>query len=140
VLRIAYRHGGRFRRKAKPERGAASYVALKLHGSEPMRDRHILFVEDSDNDIELTLAASPGMSPTKWTSRATVLRRPTIYRRGAFAGRASAAPVLVMLDLKMPKLDRLELLRTIRRPPRSKQIPVVVLSSSRESVTSPRLE
>ncbi len=98
-----------------------------------MSDGRILLVEDSENDIELTLAAL-----TKHVANEVEVARDGaealdyLYRRGAFVGRASGVLVLVMLDLKMPKVDGLEVLRTIKADPALKQVPVVVLTSSRE--------
>ncbi len=98
-----------------------------------MADRHILLVEDSENDVELTIAAL-----AKYVANQVDVARDGaealdyLFRRGAFAGRTTGAPVLVMLDLKMPKVDGLEVLRTIKADPILKQLPVVVLTSSRE--------
>ena len=55
-----------------------------------------------------------------------------LYRRGQFAGRPAGKPALVLLDLKMPKVDGLEVLRQIKGDPALKTIPVVVMTSSRE--------
>lgn len=55
-----------------------------------------------------------------------------LYRRGAYEARDSGDPALVLLDLKMPKVDGLEVLRQIKADLRLKQIPVVIFSSSRE--------
>lgn len=57
-----------------------------------------------------------------------------IFRRGPYQDRTNGNPVLVLLDLKMPKLDGLEVLRTIRQTPDTASIPVVMLTSSREEV------
>jgi two-component system, response regulator len=98
-----------------------------------MADRPILLVEDSALDAELTIA-----SLAKYVANPVDVARDGaealdyLFRRGAFAGRSTGAPVLVMLDLKMPKVDGLEVLRTIKADPTLKQLPVVVLTSSRE--------
>jgi CheY-like chemotaxis protein len=55
-----------------------------------------------------------------------------VYRRGKYASRADTNPAVVLLDLKMPKVDGLEVLRTMKGDERLKAIPVVVLTSSRE--------
>jgi CheY-like chemotaxis protein len=55
-----------------------------------------------------------------------------LYRRGGFAGRDNGNPAVVLLDLKMPKVDGLEVLRQIKADPSLRMIPVVVLTSSRE--------
>jgi CheY-like chemotaxis protein len=98
-----------------------------------MADRHILLVEDSENDVELTIAAL-----AKYVANQVDVARDGaealdyLFRRGVFAGRTTGPPALVMLDLKMPKIDGLEVLRTIKADPTLKQLPVVVLTSSRE--------
>ncbi|HEX9570701.1 MAG TPA: response regulator [Burkholderiales bacterium] len=98
-----------------------------------MSDGRILLVEDSENDIELTLAAlAKHVANEVDVARDGAEALDYLYRRGVFVGRASGVPVLVMLDLKMPKVDGLEVLRTIKADPALKRIPVVVLTSSRE--------
>ena len=98
-----------------------------------MVDRPILLVEDSENDIELTIESLAKHVANKVdVARDGAEALDYLFRRGAFAGRATATPVLVMLDLKMPKVDGLEVLRTIKADPTLKRLPVVVLTSSRE--------
>jgi CheY-like chemotaxis protein len=98
-----------------------------------MTNRHILLVEDNENDIELTLAAlGKHVANDVVVARDGAEALDYLLRRGAFAGRGTNAPVLVMLDLKMPKVDGLEVLRTIKADPALRRIPVVVLTSSRE--------
>jgi CheY-like chemotaxis protein len=55
-----------------------------------------------------------------------------LYRRGKYAGAEHPLPVLILLDLKMPKVDGLEVLRAVKSDPVLKAIPVVILTSSRE--------
>jgi two-component system, response regulator len=55
-----------------------------------------------------------------------------LYRRGPFAGRENGQPAVVLLDLKMPKVDGTEVLRQIKGDPQLKVIPVIVMTSSRE--------
>ena len=94
----------------------------------------ILLVEDNPNDAELTLEAlaehhlANGVELVK--DGAVALDY--LYRRGAFAGRDEVNPAVVLLDLKLPKVDGLEVLRVIKSDPKLKSIPVVVLTSSRE--------
>ena len=94
----------------------------------------ILLVEDSDRDAELTLDAL-----TEYHLVNEVLRLRDgaealdyLYRRGRFAGRGGGNPAVVLLDLKMPKVDGIEVLRQIKGDPELKLIPVVVMTSSRE--------
>jgi CheY-like chemotaxis protein len=96
--------------------------------------KRILLAEDSRNDVELTLAA---LGEYKLANHIDVVRDGAealdyLYARGAHAGRASGNPALVLLDLKMPKVDGLEVLRQVKGDPQLRTIPVVMLTSSRE--------
>jgi CheY-like chemotaxis protein len=95
--------------------------------------RPILLAEDNANDVELTLAALRGhvVNPI------VVVRDGTealdfLFRRGAHAGRVDEPPAVILLDLKMPKIDGLEVLRTVKGDSALRTIPVVVLTSSKE--------
>ncbi len=96
--------------------------------------KRILLVEDSEHDIELTLAAleAHNVANEVDTARDGAEALDYLYRRGAFANRAKELPVVVLLDLKMPRVDGLEVLRQIKADPELKRIPVVMLTSSRE--------
>lgn len=94
----------------------------------------ILLVEDSANDIELTLAA---LEENHLANEVVVARDGAealdyLYHRGIFKLRARGNPAVVLLDLKLPKIDGLEVLRTIKEDPDMKCVPVVMLTSSRE--------
>jgi len=96
--------------------------------------RPILLVEDNLRDIELTLAA---LKRNHVANEITVARHggealDFLYRRGEFKSRAACNPVVVFLDLKMPKVDGLEVLRQMKGDGDLKIIPVVMLTSSRE--------
>jgi CheY-like chemotaxis protein len=96
--------------------------------------RRILLAEDSANDIELTLAA---LNEHHLANQVDVARDGEqaldyLYRRGAHAERSAGNPAVVLLDLKMPKVDGLEVLRQVKSDPILKSIPVVMLTSSRE--------
>lgn len=96
--------------------------------------KSILLVEDSLRDAELTLAA---LAEQRLVNDVVHLQDGEealdyLYRRGPFAARTTADPVVVFLDLKMPKVDGLEVLRAIKSDERLRSIPVVMLTSSRE--------
>ena len=94
----------------------------------------ILLVEDSPKDIELTLAA---LEQCQLANGVVIARDGAealdyMFARGAYVSRNTADPVVVLLDLKLPKIDGLEVLRCIRTNERTKFLPVVILTSSRE--------
>lgn len=94
----------------------------------------ILLVEDNPNDLELTLTA---LSRTGLANEVVVARdgaeaRDYLFRQGEFSGRSPGHPTVVLLDLKLPKIDGLELLQLIRDNPDTANLPVVILTSSRE--------
>ncbi|HZT21603.1 MAG TPA: response regulator [Verrucomicrobiae bacterium] len=96
--------------------------------------KRILLAEDNERDIELTLAA---LEEYNLANEVVVVRDGAealdyLYARGSFAGRANGLPVVVLLDLKMPKMDGLEVLRHLRADETLKHLPVVMITSSRE--------
>ena len=96
--------------------------------------KHILLAEDNANDVELTLAA---LRENHVINEVVVVRDGAealdyLYRRNRFADRVGGNPALVLLDLKMPKVDGIEVLRQVKSTPALRTIPVVVLTSSRE--------
>ena len=99
------------------------------------RNGHILLVEDNPSDAELTMRA---LKKAHVTNDVHVVRDGAealefLFGEGAYAARAgSALPRVVLLDLKLPKVDGLEVLRRVKADERTKLIPVVVLTSSRE--------
>ncbi len=95
----------------------------------------ILLAENDPRDVELTLAA---LEEHNLANKVLVVRDGEqaldyLYRRGEFKTRAAGNPVVVLLDLKMPKVDGLEVLKTIKADEQLKTIPIVVLTSSRET-------
>ena len=94
----------------------------------------ILLVDDSPRDTELVLDA---LAQNNLANEVVALRDGVevldyLYRRGPFADRTAGHPAVVLLDLKMPRVDGIEVLRQIKSDPQLKMIPVVVLTSSRE--------
>ena len=95
--------------------------------------KRILLAEDSANDVELTLAAlGPNLANEIVVVSDGAEALDYLHGRGAYADRLPGNPALLLLDLKMPKVDGLEVLRTLKGDPRLKTIPVVMLTSSRE--------
>ncbi len=96
--------------------------------------KRILLVDDSPRDTELMLEAlkTYHLANEILTLRDGAEALDYLYRRGAFTGRTNDQPAVILLDLKMPKVDGLEVLRQVKSDPRLKVIPVVVMTSSRE--------
>jgi CheY-like chemotaxis protein len=94
----------------------------------------ILLVEDNLNDIELVLSALKRNNLTNEiiTARHGGEALDFLHRRGTYANYNGDDPLLILLDLKMPKVDGLEALRQIKADDRLKLIPVVMLTSSAE--------
>ncbi len=95
----------------------------------------ILLVEDNPNDVELTLRAFKKNNLTNpiHVARDGEEALDFIFGRGAHTGRSlKNGPKLILLDLKLPRVDGLEVLRQVKGDPKTKIIPVVVLTSSRE--------
>ena len=94
----------------------------------------ILLVEDSPRDAELILDALEGHQLANQVVhvRDGADALDYLYRRGEFAERAGDQPALILLDLKLPKVDGLEVLRQIKGDAALKMIPVVMMTSSRE--------
>jgi CheY-like chemotaxis protein len=104
----------------------------------------ILLVEDDPKDVELTLTA---LEDYKLANEVVVAHDGAealdyLFRRGNFANRSTDNPAVLLLDLKLPKVDGLEVLQQIKEDAKLKLIPVVVLTSSheeRDMVTSYKL-
>lgn len=95
----------------------------------------ILLVEDNPDDVDLTLRAfkKSNVANGVVVARDGVEALDYLYATGAHAGRnADAIPQLVLLDLKLPRMDGLQVLERIRNHPRTKLLPVVILTSSTE--------
>jgi len=100
-----------------------------------LKEVEILLVEDNPNDVELALRA---LKKHNFTNKVHVVKNGAealeyIFGTGAYAGRdVNNKPKVILLDLKLPKVDGLEVLRRIKADERTKVIPVVVLTSSTE--------
>ena len=94
----------------------------------------ILIVEDDPRDVELTLTA---LEDYKLANEVVVCRDGQealdyLYSRGKFSDRVNENPAVMLLDLKLPKVDGLEVLQRVKSDERLRMIPVVVLTSSHE--------
>lgn len=96
--------------------------------------RPILLVEDNPKDLELTLAA---LAKCQLANDIVIARDGAeaidyLYAQGDHEGRNTGNPAVVLLDLKLPKVDGIEVLERIKSDPSRRQIPIVMLTSSRE--------
>jgi len=96
--------------------------------------KRILLAEDNSRDVELILAALEEirLANAVDVARDGVEALDYLHGRGRFAGRLPGLPVVVLLDIKMPRLNGPEVLRQIRADPQLKNLPVVMFTSSRE--------
>jgi CheY-like chemotaxis protein len=99
-----------------------------------MQLRPILLVDDSARDVELVLAA---LKKNNFANEVVIAcdgaeALDYLYRRGSFAACTAPLPMVMLLDLKMPRVDGLEVLRQVKSDERLKRLPVVMLTSSRE--------
>ena len=96
--------------------------------------KKILLVEDNANDAELTLTA---LAENHFANKVDLVRDGEealdyLFRRNKYALRSNDNPALVLLDLKLPKIDGLEVLEHIKQDEKLRTVPVVMLTSSRE--------
>lgn len=97
--------------------------------------KRILLVEDDPKDIELTLNA---LSEYSLANKVEVARDGVealdyLYCRGTYASRSKGNPVVILLDLKLPKMDGIQVLQHLKSDKQMCLIPIVILTSSRES-------
>jgi CheY-like chemotaxis protein len=95
-------------------------------------DIHILIVEDDEDDAALTLRALGDMALGRRALRVRDGEEAleVLFATGRHAGRGAASPRLILLDMSMPKMDGLQVLAAVKGDPRTKAIPVVMLTSS----------
>jgi CheY-like chemotaxis protein len=96
--------------------------------------KKILIVDDSPNDVELTIKA---LTKNNLANEIVVAEDGEealdfLFRRGKFSGRDNIKPAVIIMDIKMPKVDGIEVLKHIRSNPEYKLIPVIMLTSSGE--------
>lgn len=96
--------------------------------------KKILLVEDDKNDLELTLSA---LDENHLSNEIDIVRDGEealdyLYRRGRFKDRDKENPAVILLDLKLPKVNGMEVLKQVKGDPDLKSIPIVMLTSSRE--------
>ncbi|HJR69723.1 MAG TPA: response regulator [Gammaproteobacteria bacterium] len=94
----------------------------------------ILLVEDNPHDAELTIR---GLSNQKLANNITWVKDGAealdyVFRRNAYAGRSDNGPRLILLDLKMPRVNGIEVTRAVKSDERTKRIPIVIMTSSKE--------
>ena len=99
-----------------------------------MEEKMILLVEDDPDDEKLTLRA---LKKSNILNETVVVRDGAealdyLFCRGAYSQREPIMPAVILLDLKMPKLDGLEVLKHLRADQRTEMVPVVILTSSKE--------
>jgi CheY-like chemotaxis protein len=96
--------------------------------------KRILLVEDNATDIELTLAAleENHLANEVVVARDGVEALDYLHRRGIFKMRAPGSPAVLLLDLKLPRVDGMQVLRELKSDPGLRNVPVVMLTSSRE--------
>src|SRR5208282_930696 len=116
-------------------RGTGGEGGTTTYGCMNNKEVELLLVEDDPNDVELTLIA---LRKHKLANKSHVVRDGEealdfLFCRGVYAERTfNGPPKVILLDLKLPKVSGLEVLKAIKDDPRTRPVPVVVMTSSRE--------
>lgn len=116
------------------DKGEGDFQKKRREKQMALELKRILLVEDSPNDVELTLE---GLAEHNLANEVEVVidgeeALNYLFRKGKFCARVTGNPAVVLLDLKLPKVSGLEVLKTIRSDDMLRYLPVVVLTSSRE--------
>jgi CheY-like chemotaxis protein len=108
------------------------YPSLQNRGAEMLKP--ILLVEDNPKDLELTLLAleKSNLANDVITVRDGKEALEYLFRTGPFESRAAGNPAVILLDLKLPKVDGIEVLERVKADPDLQSVPVVMLTTSRE--------
>lgn len=98
--------------------------------------KRILLVEDDSNDIELTVMAlkKHNLSNNIVVARDGVEALDYLYKRSKYENATHGHPVVILLDLKMPRMDGIQVIRHLKSDESKRMIPIVVLTSSREDL------
>src|SRR5665647_2780191 len=112
------------------------HLAVKKQNYNQMNTevKTILIVDDSPKDVELTISAlaEKNLANEVVVAEDGVEALDYLHKRGKFAGYGNGNPAVILLDIKMPRMNGIEVLRYIRADPKFKFIPVIMLTSSRE--------
>jgi CheY-like chemotaxis protein len=119
----------------KPRRQQHLFVSINCKNKIMIKEiKRILIVDDSPKDVELMIAA---LSETNLANKFDITEDGVealdyLYKRGTYADRENGYPAVILLDIKMPKMNGIELLKHIRSTPEFKMIPVIMVTSSSE--------